>query len=77
MRQISMPIPDFFLKERFSKVDMKGNFFKMIKYICDKPKSNPKLNAEAFNGFHLRLETMQGWSPILFLINTVPKIPAT
>lgn len=77
MRQISMPITNFFKKETFNKVEMEGNFFKIIKYIYDKTKNNPKLNAETFNVFHLRLGTMQGRSPSPFLINTVLKIPAT
>lgn len=51
MRQLSMPIPDFF-KEPFSKVEMERNFFKIIKYIYDKTKSNLKLNAETVNVFH-------------------------
>lgn len=41
-----------FFKETFNKVEMERNFFKIIKYIYDKTKSNLKLNAETVNVFH-------------------------
>lgn len=71
------PFLIFLKKEPFSKVEVERNFFKMIKHIYDKPKSNPKLNAETFNVFHLRVGTIQRCSPSPFLINTVLKIPTT
>ena len=66
-----------FMIKTFQKVDIEGNYLKIIKAIYDKPTANIILNGEKLKAFPLRSRRRQGCplSPLLF--NIVLEVIAT
>ena len=57
-----------FMIQTLQKVSIEGNYFNIVKAICDKPTANIILNGEKMKAFPLRSGTRQGCplSPLLF-----------
>ena len=65
-----------FMIQTLQKVSIEGNYFNIVKAICDKPTANIILNGEKMKAFPLRSGTRQGCT-LLLLFNVVLEVLAT